>query len=307
MRIFLTGGRGMVGKNFCEHSTAKNYEILAPTMEELDLRNFDSVIKWLKLNSPDIVVHCAGLVGGIQANMAHPVNFLIDNLDISRNVIVAAKNLSIKNLLNLGTSCMYPKNAVNPLREEMILTGELEPTNEGYALAKIMAARLCEFICRENPTFQYKTIVPCNIYGRYDKFDPLKSHLVPAIIHKIHLAKRSGACEVDIWGTGNSRREFLYAGDLADFMWSALENFEGLPPLINVGIGEDLSILDYYRAVADVIGYSGDFVFDLTKPEGMPQKLVSIDKLQKWGWNATTSLEEGIAKTYEYYLKITNK
>jgi GDP-L-fucose synthase len=302
MRIFLTGGRGMVGKNFSEHSAAKAHEILAPTSQELDLRNFDSVLNWIESIKPDIIVHCAGRVGGIQANISNPVAYLVDNLDIGRNVIGAARKFGVRNLLNLGTSCMYPKNTENPLREEMILTGELEHTNEGYALAKITAAKLCEFIGRENPSFYYKTIVPCNIYGRYDKFDPLLSHLVPAIIHKIHLAKTKGDREVDIWGTGNARREFLYAGDLADFMWFALENFEALPSLMNVGIGADLSILDYYRAVAGVIGYSGDFVFDLSKPEGMPQKLVSIDKLKNWGWKSTTSLEEGIAKTYEFYL-----
>lgn len=303
MRIFLTGGQGMVGKNFVEHSAAKNYEILAPTSQELDLRDSNSVMNWIESIKPDVVVHCAGRVGGIQANISNPVAFLVDNLDIGRNVILAARKFGVKNLLNLGTSCMYPRNAENPLREEMILTGELEHTNEGYALAKITATKLCEFICRENPYFYYKTIVPCNIYGRYDKFDPLLSHLVPAIIHKIHLAKTRGASEVDIWGSGNARREFLYAGDLADFMWRALEDFETLPPLMNIGIGADFSILEYYQSVASVIGYSGDFVFDLSKPEGMPQKLVSIDKLKHWGWKSTTSLEEGIAKTYEFYIE----
>ena len=303
MRIFLTGGQGMVGKNFSEHSAVKDHKIFAPSSQELDLRNFDSVLNWIESIKPDIVVHCAGRVGGIQANISNPVAYLVDNLDIGRNVIGAARKFGVKNLLNLGTSCMYPRSAENPLREGMILAGELEHTNEGYALAKITAAKLCEFIGREDSSYYYKTIVPCNIFGRYDKFDPLLSHLVPAIIHKIHLAKTRGATTVDIWGSGNARREFLYAGDLADFMWRALENFETLPPLMNVGIGADFSILDYYRAVAGVIGYSGDFVFDLSKPEGMPQKLVSIDKLKNWGWKSRTSLEEGISKTYEFYLE----
>jgi GDP-L-fucose synthase len=196
---------------------------------------------------------------------------------------------------------MYPRNAANPLREEVMLTGELEPTNEGYALAKILVARLCEYVGREDSSFQYKTLVPCNLYGPHDKFDPAHSHLVPAIIHKISQAKKNGLNEVEVWGTGKARREFMYAGDLADCIWRALEHFETLPQLMNVGLGTDLSILDYYRAVAHIVGYSGDFVHDLTKPEGMAQKLVSIDRLKEWGWRATTTLDEGIARTYQFY------
>lgn len=303
MQIFLTGGRGMVGSNFMEHPVAGSHEVLAPSSRELDLRDYDAVCRYMHKCSPDIVVHAAGHVGGIQANMRDPVSFLVDNLDMGRNVILAARQAGVKRLLNLGSSCMYPHNAPNPLREEMVLTGELEPTNEGYALAKIMAARLCEYIGREDGSFQYKTLIPCNIYGRHDKFDPLSSHMVPAVIHKIHQAKLSGAGQVEIWGSGNARREFMYAGDLADCMWRALQNFETLQSMLNVGLGIDLSILDYYRAVARVVGYSGAFVHDLTKPEGMAQKLVSIEKLELWGWSATTSLDEGIAKTYQFYLE----
>ena len=303
MRIFLTGGSGMVGSNFLEHPLAEHNEILAPSSKELDLSKFEAVCRYLKEYSPDIVVHAAGSVGGIQANMRDPVSFLVDNLDIGRNVILAARQAGVKRLLNLGSSCMYPRNAPNPLREEMVLTGELESTNEGYALAKIVAARLCEYIAREDGSFQFKTLIPCNIYGRHDKFDPLCSHMVPAVIHKIHQAKLTGTAQVEVWGSGNSRREFMYAGDLADCMWRALHNFETLPSMLNVGLGRDLSIMDYYSAVARVVGYSGSFVHDLTKPEGMTQKLVSIEKLERWGWSATTSLEDGITKTYQFYLK----
>ncbi len=303
MKILLTGGRGMVGRNFLEHPSANDHEILAPTSTELNLCNFESVTHYFKANPIDIVVHAAGRVGGIQANMREPVSFLVENMDIGRNIVLAAHQAGVKNLLNLSSSCMYPRNAPNPLQEDMVLNGELEPTNEGYALAKIMVAKLCEYIMREDASFRYKTLIPCNIYGPYDKFDPAHSHLLPAVIHKIHQAKISNADEVEIWGTGNVRREFMYAGDLADCMWKALTDFSALPSMMNVGLGFDFSILDYYKAVADVVGYSGPFTHDLTKPEGIAQKLVSVEKLDKWGWRASASLTEGIAKTYKFYLE----
>ncbi|KQN75249.1 GDP-fucose synthetase [Devosia sp. Leaf64] len=293
----------MVGRNIIDHSKAAEHEMLRPTSQELDLRNFASVSSWFKRYKPDFVIHAAGRVGGIQANIREPVAFLTDNLDMGRNILLAAREAGVTRLLNLGSSCMYPRNAQNPLREEMILTGELEPTNEGYALAKILVARLCEYIEREDPRFQYKTLVPCNLYGPHDKFDPAHSHLVPAIIHKVSQAKRTGLTEVEVWGTGNARREFMYAGDLADCVWSAVERFEALPGLMNVGLGSDLSILDYYHAVARIVGYSGTFVHDLTKPEGMAQKLVNIDKLKEWGWRATTNLDQGVEQTYQFYLQ----
>jgi len=299
----LTGGHGMVGRNFVEHPAARNHEILAPSRSELDLRDFNAVYRYIEKSAPDYVVHAAGHVGGIMANMSEPVNFLIDNLDIGRNVVLASRKAGVKRLLNLGSSCMYPRNAPNPLREEMILTGELEPTNEGYALAKIVVAKLCDYISREDASFQYKTLIPCNIYGRHDTFDPIHSHMIPAAIRKIHEAKLRGAAEVQIWGSGNARREFMYAGDLADCMWRAVERFDTLPPLLNVGVGTDLTVLDYYKAIAHVVGYAGTFVCDITKPEGMMQKLVSIEKIKQWGWSPATTLEEGLTKTYQFYLE----
>lgn len=303
MRIFLTGGRGMVGRNFLEHSSAAAHEVLAPSSVALDLRDYAAVNAWMAHHQPDAVVHAAGKVGGIQANIREPVRFLLDNLDMGRNVVWAARNNGVKWLINLGSSCMYPRNAPNPLREDMVLKGELEPTNEGYALAKVTVAKLCEYISREDEAYQYKTLIPCNIYGRHDKFDPVHSHMVPAIIHKLHMAKTGQIQGVDIWGDGTARREFMYAGDLADCMWHAMTRFESLPPVMNVGLGHDLSVNEYYQAAARVVGYSGDFVHDLSKPVGMKQKLVSIEKSASWGWKAETSLEEGLAMTYRYYLE----
>lgn len=293
----------MVGRNFKEHAASKVHEIYSPASSELDLRDQAAVARAIRNFAPDVVVHAAGRVGGIQANMRDPVAFLVENMDMGRNVVMASRDAGVERLLNLGSSCMYPRNATNPLCEDAILTGELEPTNEGYALAKIMVARLCSYVQREESRYKYKTIIPCNIYGRHDKFDPAHSHMVPAVIRKIHEAKVSGANEVEIWGSGKARREFMYAGDLADCMWAALDDFSSLPTMLNVGLGSDLSILEYYDAIARVIGYTGEFRHDLSKPEGMAQKLVSTNKLEQWGWQARTSLEEGLTKTYQFFLE----
>lgn len=302
-RILLTGGRGMVGQNILEHPGAMNWEFIAPTSVELDLTDFEATRKFMADVRPDVVVHSAGRVGGIQANIAHPVDFLVTNVDLGRNVILAAREAGVRRLLNLASSCMYPRNAPNPLQETLVLQGELEPTNEAYALAKIFATRLCEYISRETPINQYKTLIPCNLYGRHDKFDPKHSHLIPAIIHKVHQAKIRNESEVEIWGDGKARREFMYAGDLADAVLNALTDFEKVPALINIGLGNDHSINEYYAATAEVVGWSGRFVHDTTKPVGMKQKLVDISKQRAWGWSAQSNLRKGIERTYEYYLQ----
>lgn len=302
-RILLTGGRGMVGHNILEHPLAGQWDFIAPSSHELDLTDFAATRRFIADVKPDAVIHSAGLVGGIQANMAHPVDFLVTNVDLGRNVILAAREAGISKLLNLASSCMYPRNATNPLGEDLILKGELEPTNEGYAIAKIFATRLCQYVSRENPSLHYKTLIPCNLYGRHDKFSPAHSHLIPAIIHKVHQAKQQGAATVDIWGDGTARREFMYAGDLADAVLRGLAGFEQMPDLMNIGLGHDFSINEYYAATAEVIGWQGDFVHDTTKPVGMKQKLVSIDRQRHWGWMPATSLREGIQKAYQYYLQ----
>ena len=302
LKILITGSNGMVGKNIAEYKDAQKYTLLSPSSKELNLLNRLSVDEYIKLNMPDIIIHCAGIVGGIQANMANPVQFLVDNTQMGLNIIMASKEAGIKKFINMSSSCMYPREAINPLGEELILKGELEPTNEGYALAKITSTRLCEYINKEDDSFKYKTVIPCNLYGKYDKFDPKHSHMLPAVIKKIHEAKINNQEELDIWGDGTARREFMYAEDLADFIYFALENFESMPQNINVGLGKDYTINEYYKAIAEVIGYKGDFVHDLTKPIGMKQKLIDDAKLTAFGWKYKTSLNDGIKKIYEYYL-----
>lgn len=303
MRILITGSTGMVGRNLLEHPEVNTFELLTPKSAELNLLQYESVIEYLNKFKPDMIIHAAGKVGGIQANIQEPVKFLMENMDMGRNVIWAAKNAGILKVLNLGSSCMYPRDASNPLSEDLILKGQLEPTNEGYALAKIMTARLCQYIQSEDSKYQYKTLIPCNLYGRWDKYEPEHSHMIPAVIRKIHESKISGENTLEIWGDGTARREFMYAGDLADCIIKAIKDFDSLPSTLNVGLGHDYTINEYYKIIAEIVGYDGKFVHDLTKPVGMKQKLVDVSRLSTWGWHSTVSLCEGIKETYKYYLE----
>ncbi len=300
-RVWVTGGNGMVGRNLREHPRAADWDIVAPSRQELDLGDRAAVAAFARDGQFDLVIHAAGQVGGIQANMADPVGFLINNLDIGRNVIMAAFEADVPALINLSSSCMYPRGRDHALRESDIMTGELEPTNEGYALAKIVATRLCDYIARTRPDLVYRTIIPCNLYGRHDKFDPAASHLVPAIIAKVSDAIRTGDGEVEIWGDGSARREFMYAADLADAIWWAADDPAALPQLMNIGIGDDHSILDYYEAVAAALNWTGKFRFDLTRPVGMQRKLSDVGLQRAWGWSPPTTLRDGIAATIQFY------
>jgi GDP-L-fucose synthase len=301
MRIMITGANGMVGKNLLEHAGMKEHEIFAPLRSELNLFEFVSVKEYVSRIKPDMIIHTAGKVGGIQANIHDPVNFLLENLDMGRNIVWAARKSGVKRLINLASTCVYPRYAPNPLCEEHILTGELEPTNEGYALAKIVVSRLCHYISNQNSDYQYKTLLPCNLYGRWDKFDPAHSHLIPAILHKLHQAVLYGQNEIEIWGDGMARREFMCSADLADCLVMAIERFESLPIVMNVGLGHDYSINEYYEIAAKVVGYRGSFAHDLSKPVGMKQKLIDKEKLLQWGWQPRISLHDGLASTYKFY------
>jgi len=302
-KLLITGGSGMVGQNILNHPFAKSWEIFAPSSNELNLTNTLECEKYISKKMPNLIIHSAGKVGGIKANITEPVEFLDKNIMIGRNVIMGARLAGVKNLINLASTCIYPRLAENPLNEELILKGELEPTNEAYAIAKIFSTRLCEYIRREDPIYQYKTLIPCNLYGLYDKFDPNESHLIPAIIHKIHQAKISNNPSVEIWGDGNARREFMYSADLADAVFNAAKNMKILPNKINIGIGNDFTINEYYETIAEVLGWNGVFTHDLSKPVGMIRKLSDTSLQSNWGWKPKTSLKNGLAKTYQYYLE----
>ncbi|AJC49574.1 GDP-L-fucose synthase [Allofrancisella guangzhouensis] len=302
-KILITGSSGMVGRNILEFHKAYEYEIISPSSRELNLLDISDVDTYIKSNKPDIIIHCAGIVGGIQANINSPVKFISQNTLMGHNIIISAFENGVRNFLNMGSSCMYPRDAKNPLKEESILKGELEPTNEGYAISKIFSTRLCEYVNKENPDYNYKTIVPCNLYGRYDSFEDNKSHMIPAVIKKVHQAKVNNIGIIEIWGDGKARREFMFAEDLANFTYYALENIDSMPQNINVGLGFDFSIDEYYQTIAEIIGFSGKFKHDLSKPVGMRQKLIDDTLLDRFGWKHKISLKDGIKRTYDYYLK----
>lgn len=304
-KVLITGGSGLVGSHLRIHEKARAFDIICPTRDELNLLEAVAVQNFVSLHKPDCVIHAAGLVGGIQANIHAPTNFIIENTVIGINVLRACADASVPNVINLGSSCMYPRDALNPLVETSLYSGELEPTNEGYALAKLLVSKLGQAFRRLSEQCDFVTVIPCNLYGPYDHFEPERSHLLAAIINKIHKAKYRGDRSVEIWGSGSSRREFMYAEDLADCLWLMVQTgVAKLPDFVNVGVGIDHSILDYYKVVAKSLEYGGEFVFDRSRPEGMKQKLMDSSCINNWGWRPETELEDGILKTYEYYLRL---
>lgn len=305
--IYLSGSNGMVGKNILDHIESKNYKILTTKKSDLNLLNYSEIENFLLNHKPDIIVHAAGVVGGIEANINKPVKFLVDNMQMGINILNASRVNKVKKFINLSSSCMYPRNSEIALTEDQILKGELEPTNEGYALAKCAITKLCEYINREENSLTFKSVIPCNLYGKYDNFETKTSHMVPAVIKKIHEAKKNNLEKIDIWGDGLARREFMYTSDLADFIYYSIVNFDKMPQNINVGIGKDYTINEYYKIISDIIGFKGKFKNDLSKPTGMKKKLIDNKKLNDFGWSHKTSLELGIKNTYKYFLEHIEK
>ena len=301
MNILLTGINGMVGQNIFHNPQARKYNFLVPDRQTLDLLNIKQLDSFLEINHIDFVIHAAGIVGGIEANMSNPEKFLVENTQMGVNLINACKKFKIKNLLNLASSCMYPKDHAQTLSEEMILQGPLEPTNEGYALSKILITKLCEYTSLNSDQFAYKTAIPCNLYGEYDNFTYDSSHMIPAVIRKIYEAKEKSLENISIWGDGEARREFMYAKDFANFIFFSIANFKNMPQNLNVGLGYDFSINEYYQIIAQIIGYEGTFTHDLSKPIGMKQKLLNIEKLSSFGWQNESTLNQGIEATYHFF------
>lgn len=303
MKIFLTGGTGMVGRNLLTLNRMRAHDVYAPSRQEVNLADARAIRRAMNKFRPDIIVHAAGKVGGIDANRADPWSFMVENLAIGLNVITTAKETGVGRLLNIASSCIYPSNHSGHLTEEMLLTGPLEPTNEAYAIAKIVSLKMCTYA--QKPTHAsgvYKSIIPCNIFGPFDNFHPTNAHLLPAIIRKVHEARLKGDHSVEIWGDGSARREFMFAGDLADVILEACERYNELPMIMNVGTGVDFSVREYYEAARLIIGWEGDFTFDLSRPVGMRRKVVDISRQTEWGWQPRVTLHDGIALTYHAFL-----
>ena len=306
-KIFIAGRRGRVGSAIERKFRENGYNnIVGLGSKELDLRKQKEVFEYFKKEKPDYVILAAAKVGGIMANIKAPAEFLYDNLAIQNNIIGASYENGVKKLLFLASSCIYPRESQQPMKEEYLLEGKPEPTNEGYALAKIVGLKLCEMYNKQYGT-DYISVMPCNIYGTGDNFDPEKSHVVAALIRKFHEAKVNGANKVSIWGSGNARRELMFVDDLADACFYLFNNYSG-NEFFNVGTGIDYSIKEIANYISDVIGYEGEIEFDTSKPDGMPQKLMDINKLKNRGWTAKTDLKDGIKKTYKYYIEeVANK
>ncbi len=300
--VYIAGHNGLVGSALVRNLQNSGYgDILVRTRQELDLRQSEDVRDFFAKSKPEAVVVAAAKVGGIKANSAYPVEFLLENLQIQNNLIAASYEFGVKKLLFLGSSCVYPKLAVQPISEESLLAGALEPTNEPYAIAKIAGIKLCQAYAHEYGA-NFISAMPTNIYGPGDNFDLEKSHVLAALIRKVHEAKLRNQREVTIWGTGTPRREFLHSDDLADALRFLLENYSS-PEIINVGCGEDLTIRELVEIVARVVGFEIDLVFDATKPDGTPRKLLDTRRLQSLGWKPRISLSDGIRQTYHWFLE----
>ena len=299
-KIYIAGHTGMVGSAILRRLQAGGYENFAlRTSGELDLRNQVEVQEFFRREKPEYVFLAAAKVGGIVANNTYRAEFLYDNLMIEANIIHAAWQNSVKKLLFLGSSCIYPKMAPQPLKEEYLLTGLLEPTNEPYAIAKIAGIKLCDTY-RAQYGCNFISVMPTNLYGPNDNYHPENSHVLPALIRKFHEAKRDGAHFVTLWGTGAPLREFLHVDDLADACYFLMEQFNE-PGFVNIGVGEDLSILELAQLVRRIVGYTGEIRHDLSKPDGTPRKLLDVSKLTALGWKAKIGLEEGITGVYKEY------
>ncbi len=299
--VYVAGHRGMVGSALVRRLARENVKVLTATRAEVDLCDQSAVHRWFAANRPQVVFHAAAKVGGIVANNTLRAEFIYENLVIATNVIHAAHENGAQKLMFLGSSCIYPKLAPQPLREDSLLTGPLEPTNEPYAIAKIAGVKLVEAY-RSQYGSDFINVMPTNLYGPGDNYHPEYSHVVAALIRRFHEAREANAPSVAVWGTGAPRREFLYVDDMADACIHLMRNYSG-EGLINIGTGEDITIAEFARVVARTVGYQGEIRFDTSKPDGTPRKLLDVGRLASLGWKATTSLEDGITLAYQAFLK----
>ena len=301
-KIYIAGHRGLVGSALVRNLESKGFtNIIKRTSKELDLRNQQAVQEFFKQERPEYVILAAAKVGGIHANNTYPAEFIYDNLMIQNNVIKAAHDFKVKKLLFLGSTCIYPKLAPQPIKEEYLLTGALEETNEAYAVAKIAGLEMCKFFKRQYGD-NFISCMPTNLYGPNDNFDLQSSHVLPALIRKFHEAKVNHQPTVEVWGTGTPLREFIYVDDMADACIFLMENYDG-EQHVNIGTGEEVSIRQLAETVKEVVGFEGELIFNTNMPDGTPRKLTTVDKLHALGWKHKVSLKDGIQLAYDWYLQ----
>jgi GDP-L-fucose synthase len=306
MKILILGGSGMLGSAIRQELNKLEIEFVAPTSIELDLRNTESVIEYFRQSIPTVVFHCAAIVGGIGANIRRNIEFFDSNYEIDNNVIEACEKFSISRLIYFGSSCMYPANRNLELTEKDLLTGPIEKTNEWYGLAKIIATKKVEFYA-DSKNLNWNVFVLSNMYGPNDNYSEENSHLIPAVIRKIHLAKKEGKSEIEIWGSGKSRREFTYVEDVANWVVSTvIEKDTNLPTLLNLGIGTDYTVNDYYQFVAEILNVNAEFTHNLNMPDGNSRKLMDSGLARKYGWNPQTHILVGLEKTIDWYQGFNN-
>jgi GDP-L-fucose synthase len=300
-RVWVAGHRGMAGSAIVRRLARERCEVITATHAELDLRRQADVSAWMADKRIDTVFMAAATVGGILANSTRPAEFLYDNLAMAANVIEAARQTGVMKLLFLGSSCIYPRLAAQPMREEMLLTGELEPTNEWYAIAKITGIKLCQAYRRQYGC-DFVSVMPTNVFGPGDRYDAQGGHVVAALIMKIHAAKTTNSTTVQIWGSGTPKREFLFSEDLADGCVFVMKNYSG-EMFLNLGTGREMTILELARRIARTVGWSGEFTFDPSKPDGMPRKVMDVSRLTALGWTAPTDFETGMREAYRWYVE----
>jgi GDP-L-fucose synthase len=301
-KILILGSNGMVGSSLLRITKKrKSYKILSPNRKKLDLKKFYQIVRYLKKFKPDVIVNCAAMVGGVHSNNTKPAQFIYNNLVIQTNLIHAAYKSKIKKLIFLGSSCIYPRNSKQPIKEDYLLSGYLEKTNEPYAIAKIAGIKMCESYRREYGC-NFISVMPTNLYGINDNFDRYDSHVMPALIRKFAEAKKSNAKEVEIWGTGKPKREFLFVDDLAEAILTIDKKYNNVKP-INVGFGEDITIKKLSYKLKKLFKFNGKIKFNKNFPDGTPRKLLNIKQIEKLGWRPKTSLEKGLIKTMNWYKK----
>ena len=306
-KILITGSNGMLGRNIINDKKFKRFKLIKLSREQFDLKNQKKMINYLKKLMPDLIIHCAAKVGGIGDNFKNNLQYFKENVDINNSVILSAKKVGIKRLINFGSSCMYPVSAKKPLKENYISLNNLEKTNIGYALSKIVSMETCKIV-NQDKKFNYKTLIPCNLYGPYDNFDLEKGHMLQSAIKKIYVAKKNNEDSIEIWGKGTAKREFMYIKDFVDFIFILLKKFDKAPNVINVGTGREYSVKKYYENVLKILKFNPKIVYLKNKPEGQISKVLDVKISRKLGWKYKTNLKDGIKKTIKFYVsKYENK